>query len=372
LTSSAESLAHPNPVYRDGIVFARRVRAKAITALIASPSARNDGARFGMVRAWRPRDRSTMIVCAGEALIDLVPLAEPAGAHAFRAIVGGSPPNVAVALGRLGVSTAFLGAVSTDAFGDRIVAALGESGVDLSLVARVDRPTQRAIVGLNGDEPHYTFYDTATAARGMTLRELKALPADAAVLHFGSIALAAEPAASTLIARAKTAREGRLICVDPNVRPAFAHDKPFYRRNLERAMELGHIVKLSLSDLAWLCPQLTAEEFARQRLAGGALLVVVTRGSQGAIACTRAGTSVAAAAAVPVVDTIGAGDAFTAGLLAALMDEGIKTPADLESMRPQRLGTALAFATTVAGATCTRAGADPPRKGELAGWPGHP
>ena len=229
-----------------------------------------------------------------------------------------------------------------------------------------------AIVGLNGEEPRYTFYDTATAARGMTLRELKALPADTAVLHFGSIALAAEPAASTLIARAKTAREGRLICVDPNVRPAFGHDKPFYRRNLERALELGHIVKLSLSDLAWLRPQLAPEEFARERLAAGALLVVVTRGPRGAIACNRAGTSVAAAAPVPVVDTIGAGDAFTAGLLAALMDEGIKAPADLEAIRPQQLGRALAFAATVAGATCARAGADPPRKSELAGWSGRP
>jgi fructokinase len=313
-----------------------------------------------------------MIVCAGEALIDLLPLPEPAGAHAFRAIVGGSPLNVAVALGRLGVSTAFLGAISTDAFGGRIVAALAESGVDLSLVARVDRPTPLAIVALNGDEPRYTFYDTATAARGMTLRELKALPADTAVLHFGSIALAAEPAASTLIARARTAREGRLICIDPNVRPAFAHDKPFYRRNLERALELGHIVKLSLSDLAWLRPQLAPEEFARERLAAGASLVVVTRGSQGAIACSGTGTSVAAAAPVPVVDTIGAGDAFTAGLLAALMEEGIKAPADLESIRPQQLDTALAFATTVAGATCARAGADPPRKSELAGRPGRP
>jgi fructokinase len=253
------------------------------------------------------------------------------------------------------------------------VATLAQSGVDLSLIARVDRPTSLAIVDLNGDEPRYTFYDTATAARGMTLRELKALPAHTTVLHFGSIALAAEPAASTLIARAKTAREGRLICVDPNVRPAFAHDQPFYRRNLERALELGHIIKLSLSDLAWLRPQLAPEEFARQRLAAGTLLVVVTRGPQGAIACSsRAGTCVVAAAPVPVVDAIGAGDAFTAGLLAALMDEGIKAPADLESIRPQRLRTALAFGTAVAGATCARAGADPPRRSELAGWPGHP
>ena len=123
------------------------------------------------------------------------------------------------------------------------------------------------------------------------------------MLHFGSIALAAEPAASTLIARAKTARERRLVCVDPNVRPAFASGKPLYRRNLERAMELGHIVKLSLSDLAWLRPGLAPEGFARERLAAGASLVVVTRGSNGAVACTRNEMSAVAAAPVPVVDT---------------------------------------------------------------------
>jgi fructokinase len=310
-----------------------------------------------------------MIVSAGEALIDLLPTADRGVQPAYRAIVGGSPLNVAVALGRLGAPAAFLGAVSTDAFGDRIVSTLAESGVDLSLVTRVNRPTPLAVVTLDGAEARYAFYDSGTAARAMTLRELKPLPPEAAMLHLGSIALAAEPAASTLIARAKTAREGRLVCVDPNVRPAFAFGKPFYRRNLERAMELGHIVKLSLSDLAWLRPGLAPEEFARERLAAGASLVVVTRGSNGAVACTRNGMSAVAAAPVPVVDTIGAGDAFTAGMLLALLEAGIKTPADLEAMAPKRLREVLAFAATVAGATCTRAGADPPRREELARLP---
>ena len=310
-----------------------------------------------------------MIVSAGEALIDLLPTADRGGQPGYRTIVGGSPLNVAVALGRLGAPAAFLAAVSTDAFGDRIVSTLAESGVDLSLVTRVNRPTPLAIVTLDGAEARYAFYDGGTAARGMTLRELKPLPPEAAMLHFGSIALAAEPAASTLIARAKTARERRLVCVDPNVRPAFASGKPLYRRNLERAMELGHIVKLSLSDLAWLRPGLAPEEFARERIAAGTSLVVVTRGSNGAVACTRNEMSAVAAAPVPVVDTIGAGDAFTAGMLLALLEAGIKTPADLEAITPKHLSEVIAFAATVAGATCARAGADPPRREELAGLP---
>jgi fructokinase len=308
-----------------------------------------------------------MIVSAGEALIDLLPTTDGGRQPDYRAFVGGSPLNVAVALGRLGVPAAFLGAVSTDAFGDRIVSALADSAVDLALVTRVERPTPLAIVTLEGGEARYAFYDSGTAARGMTLRELRALPAHTAMLHFGSIALAAEPAASTLIARAQTARERHLVCVDPNVRPAFAPDRPYYRRNLERAMELGHIVKLSLSDLAWLRPGLPPEAFAQERLAAGASLVVITRGSDGALGCTRGGMSAVAAAPVPVVDTIGAGDAFTAGLLAALLEAGIKTAASLEAMTPKRLSAALGFAAAVAGATGTRAGADPPRRHELAG-----
>jgi fructokinase len=307
-----------------------------------------------------------MIVSAGEALMDLLPTADRRGRPAFRAVVGGSPLNVSIALGRLGAPAAFLGAVSTDAFGDRIVSTLQASAVDLSLVTRVDRPTPLAIVTLDAAEARYAFHDSGTAARGMTLRELKALPAETTMLHFGSIALAAEPAASTLIARARTAREQRLVCVDPNVRPAFAPGKPLYRRNLERAMELGHIVKLSRADLAWLRPGAAPQDFARERLAAGAALVVVTRGLAGATAFTRRGTSEVEGVPVTVVDSIGAGDAFMAGLLAALHQAQVRTPGDLAAVSAERLRDAMAFAARVAAVTCTRPGADPPRRDELA------
>ena len=103
---------------------------------------------------------------------------------------------------------------------------------------------------MDGAEARYAFYDSGTASRGMTLRELKPLPEETTAFHFGSMALAAEPAASTLIARAKTARgDDRLVCIDPNVRPAIAPSAPDYRRNLERAMEIADVVKLSRADL---------------------------------------------------------------------------------------------------------------------------
>ena len=105
-------------------------------------------------------------------------------------------------------------------------------------------------------DARYAFYDSGTAARGMTLRELKALPDDTTIFHFGSMALAAEPAASTLIARAKAARgDNRLVSIDPNVRPAIAPGAPDYRRNIEQAMEIADIVKLSRTPIWIGCGQ---------------------------------------------------------------------------------------------------------------------
>jgi fructokinase len=306
-----------------------------------------------------------MIVTAGEALVDLLPAVDRGGDAAFCAAVGGSPFNVAVALGRLGVRAAFLGAVSTDAFGDRIVRTLEESGADTGLVTRVDRPTPLAVVTMVREEARYAFYDDGTAARGMTLRELKPLPGETTLFHFGSMALAAEPASSTLIARAKTARADRLVCIDPNVRPAIAPNAPDYRRNLDQAMEVADIVKLSRADLDWLRPGTTPSEFARERLAAGATLVIVTRGSDGAAAFMPHHECEVPAVPVAVVDTIGAGDAFTAGLLAHLASVGIATRAALVALTPDDLDAALRLAAMVAALTCARAGVDPPRKHEL-------
>ncbi len=314
-----------------------------------------------------------MIVVTGEALIDLLPTVDGEGRPALRALVGGSPLNVALGLGRLGRPAAFLGAVSADGFGDRIMAALAQSGVDAGLVARVPRPTPLAVATLAGDEARYSFYDAGTASRGMTLRELAPLPAAARWLHFGSIALAAEPAASTVLARAKTAARRAdapcLVSFDPNVRADCAPDETAYRRHLAQAMEIADLVKLSHADLAWLHPGLDAEGFAARRLRAGAAVVVVTQGAQGARAFTGTGALAVTAPPVAVADTIGAGDAFTAGLLCALDEAGVHTRPALAALPPQALTDALAFAARAAALACTRKGAAMPRREALATAP---
>jgi fructokinase len=310
-----------------------------------------------------------MIVVAGEALIDLLPTADRDGQPALRPAVGGSPLNVALGLGRLGRPTAFLGAVSNDAFGAQIVAALRDSGVDTALVTRVDRPTPLAVASLTDGEARYSFYDTGTASRGMTLRELAPHPNAATWLHFGSIALAAEPAASTLIARAKTvarsAQSPCLVSYDPNVRPGFAADEALYRRNLDQAMEIADLIKLSDSDLAWLYPETESVEFAEVQMARGAALVVVTRGAEGAEAFTRGLMIEVPAPRVAIADTIGAGDAFMAGLLCALDQAGVQTRAALSSLGQDTLRDAVSFATRVAAVACAKPGAVMPWREEL-------
>ena len=307
-----------------------------------------------------------MIVSAGEALIDLLPIPEADGRAALRPVPGGSPFNVAVGLGRLGAPVAFLGAVSEDAFGARIMAALAEAQVDASLVTRVRRPTPLAVVQLEGGEASYSFYDAGTAARGLTLREMKSLPDTTAIFHFGSVALAAEPAASSLIARATVARTTALVSLDLNARPAFAGSETTYRRFLEHAMETADLVKASEADLAWLRPGLSPADFAAEWLARGSGLVVVTRGAAGAEGFAPSGTVLVRAKAGPVVDTIGAGDAFMAGLLSALYDAGVRRPAALARLGSEQLEAAMDFGARVAALTCARAGADPPWRSEVA------
>lgn len=306
-----------------------------------------------------------MIVSAGEALVDLLPTVDRDGRPAFCAMVGGSPFNVAIGLGRLGVPAAFLGAVSYDAFGDRLVTALVDSAVSTTLVARVARPTPLAFVTLDGGEARYAFYDSGTAARDMTTEELAPLPRETTVLHVGSIALASDPAAATILGIANTAREQRLVCLDPNVRPAFAADEVIYRRNLAAAMGLADLIRLSATDLAWLAPGIEPRRFAQDRMEAGATLVVVTKGAAGATAYTPAGPVEVTAPTIEVVDTVGAGDAFTAGLLTALHERGVQSRADLAGLGREALHEALEFAAAVAAAACTRAGADLPRRAEI-------
>jgi fructokinase len=307
-----------------------------------------------------------MIVCCGEALIDFLPVTDRDGRHAYRPVVGGSVFNVALTLGRLGAPTAFLGGLSTDFFGDRLVAALSESNVSTAGVTRTSRPTTLALVDVSNGEPAYAFYDEGSACRTFDPASGGPIAGDVTAMHFGSFPLGTEPVSSRLVTLMKENAGQRVISLDPNVRPTLIENATAYRARLAEITPLADVVKTSVADLAWLHPGGDPEEIARRWLAAGVGLVVVTHGGEGATGMTADVNITMPAAPAEVVDTVGAGDSFMGALLARLHEKGLLDRRSIRQLDRDAVADLLAFAGNVAAITCSRPGADPPWREELA------
>lgn len=307
--------------------------------------------------AGRPQ---IVIAVCGEALMDLV------GDDAGSAHPGGGPFNTARALARLGVPTAFLGRLSSDAFGRELAGRLAEDGVDLSMASTGSEPTTTAIAQIDSSGlANYRFVIEGTSAPNFTTAMLPfRLPSETRALHVGTLGLLLEPMASTIAELVEREGSGRLVMVDPNVRTALVPPGAEYRRRLESMIARSTIVKASESDLAWLHPGIGYEQAADSiRRAHGVRLVVATLGARGAFGVSSDARMHVAAPRVDVVDTIGAGDAFGAGLLAWLHDrDRLDRTLRLTS---GELEEALTFACLVASFTCTRAGAESPYRTQL-------
>ena len=306
------------------------------------------------------------VAVLGEALIDLVPAA---GAAAPVAHPGGSPLNVAVGLARLERPTTFFGRFSRDSYGAVLREHARRSGVDLAHAVSTPAPSTTAFVALDGDGvARYEFTVDGTADFGWTDDELDELPAAAAVLHFGSLASWLPPA-DEVIARVVARcfdESSMLISYDPNVRPQLQPSATRARTQVERSIATAHLVKASLEDVAYLYPGESIDRVATSWLALGARLVVVTRGPEGPIAFARGDLVVERSVPpITVVDTVGAGDAFTSGLLDGLVRRGLTTSEVLGSLEHKTLAAVLDDAALVAALTCTRAGADPPTLAEV-------
>jgi len=305
------------------------------------------------------------ILVAGEALIDFVE--RPCGEEtAFFPSPGGSPMNVAIGLARLGVPTGFLTRLSTDAFGGMLCRHLVENGVATDYILRGDGPSTLAfVVEQEGREPEYAFYAETAIDRQIAPSDLPAaLPDTVRAIHVGSYALAVEPiggALSILVDREKD----RLISLDPNVRPALVGDREMYRRRLEGWIARSDVVKLSRFDADWTWPGADPEGLANKWIGAGCVLVVLTDGAGPVIGWTATARTEVAVPSAEVVDTVGAGDAFTAGLLCRIRDNGILERGAIGRLSEPDLCDALTFATGVAAAACARPGADPPARAEL-------
>mmetsp|Transcript_7227 Transcript_7227/g.12002 ORF Transcript_7227/g.12002 Transcript_7227/m.12002 type:complete len:309 (-) Transcript_7227:777-1703(-) len=304
-----------------------------------------------------------MILCAGEALIDMIPNAD----GAFVPHVGGAVLNTAVALGRLGMPTGLLTGLSSDPFGQMIKAALDASHVSTAHAVRSDRNTTLAFVHLEDGQATYTFYDDNTATRAIQPGDMPTLPDETEAVFFGGISLCNPPVADSLLDLALAQPADRVVMADPNIRPSFVSDHEGYRTRLTALLGRADIVKLSDDDIHWVIPgDAPLHDKGRAVLEMGAKLLLLTEGSKGATAMCANGTEVfGAAQKVDMVDTVGAGDTFNAGALAALRNAGALSHAGLDALDAATLTDMLNLAARAAAVTVSRAGANPPWASEL-------
>ena len=303
-----------------------------------------------------------MILVCGEALIDTIHNDD----GTQRAMPGGGPFNTARALARLGVPTGFLGHLSNDAFGQELASLLEADGASLEYATVGPEKTTIAVAEVDSDGlAEYQFLIQGTSAPNLTVDMVPAaFGPEVSALHLGTLGLVLEPMADTLVELADREHGKRLLMLDPNIRAGIAPDAE-YRERLHRVMRESTVIKGSDTDFAWLYPGLGYERAADRMLEDGVRMVVVTLGAEGAFGTTGDARLHVAAPKVDVVDTIGAGDAFGAALLAWLHDHDCISPNP--RLDEAELRAALDYACLAAAITCTRAGADPPRKAEMVG-----
>jgi fructokinase len=307
-----------------------------------------------------------VIICCGEALVDFLPRKSFEGADVYQPFNGGSIFNTAIALGRLGITTGYFGGLSKDFFGDMLAEGLKASNVDLKFVRRSDWPSTLAFVKLTDGHARYSFFDENSAGRMLTKKDLPALPAKVKALHFGSISLIPDPGGAALEALLTSASKTKVISLDPNIRPGFIKDRKKHVARLNRLIANCDILKISDEDVAWLTGSKDFAALAKKWLKAGARIVVITKGGEGVEAFTAQGSIAVPSVIVKVADTVGAGDTFTAGLLAHLTRLGLLDKKKLAGIAMDDLKAALEFAARAAAVTVSRPGADPPWAGELA------
>ena len=302
-----------------------------------------------------------LVLVSGEALVDLI----PRGDTTYEAVLGGSPYNTAIGLGRLGVPTGFAGRLSSDTMGEALIKQLEASNVDASHSVVDPRPSPLAFVtrGTAATGSRYSFYLGATAYDGAS--PLGAgWAAGARHLHIGSFSATDGTLGEAALTALEGAGDRATTSYDPNIRPFVVPPRAETLPMVEARVKLSTYVKASEEDFDWLYPGTPPSEAAARWAGLGPRLVVMTRGGSGAEAHFLGERIVQPAPSVDVVDTVGAGDSFMSALLAAMADDGAlggagRAPTEAE------VGRWLLFAIAASAITCTRQGAQPPTRAEV-------
>jgi fructokinase len=326
---------------------------------------------------------STLVTCMGESLIDFVPLnatgqsasksdageVKPGRAVGtdFRMHSGGSILNVAVGLARLGHHVAFAGKIAGDYFGHHLLLTLKDEGIDTRFVSTAKAQTALAFVAMEEGEPVYSFYGDGTADTLLTADDIpESLYEESSILHAGSISLLRGTTPTTVLETFARLKGKTLLSLDPNIRAGIIHDEAAYRALLQRLMALTDILKLSNVDLAWLLPGVSMEDSLLHLCGLGPALVIITNGEKGVLARSGSSETIQSDAfPITVIDTVGAGDTFCAGVLARLADDAILSRKRVLALTEQELRAVISFASAAAALNCTREGANPPHRSEV-------
>ncbi|MDQ0902079.1 MULTISPECIES: PfkB family carbohydrate kinase [unclassified Paenibacillus] len=307
----------------------------------------------------------TYIVCLGELLIDFVPEVNGqalADVTSFQRAAGGAPANVAAAVAKLGGDARFIGKIGRDPFGDFLVRTLDEVGVHTAVVQTDEAKTGLAFVSLRADgERDFLFFRDPAADMLLRADEVQAQwLEDAAVYHFGSVSLIAEPCRTATLDAARRAREfGALVSYDPNVRLALWPSADAARAEILAQLPLADVVKVSEEEVEFLLG-VDATTGAQQLLQRGPKVIIITLGPGGCRVVTARQDVVIPGTPVAAVDTTGAGDSFVGGMLYQLVSLGA-TPATIVDVLAETgaVEQVFAFANRVGAITTTRRGAIP-------------
>jgi fructokinase len=306
-----------------------------------------------------------MIICCGEALIDMIPTTLDSKETAFIPKIGGAVLNTSICLGRLGADVGFLGAVSKDLFGEQILEELINSKVNTSFCLETSNNTTLAFAKIANGTTTYSFFDENSSNRTICLKDVVLDDNKVDTIYVGGISLMSEPNGSEIENFITKESSKKIVFYDPNVRPNFIEDRSLFIQRFEKILSQSDIIKISEEDLEWLYPDGSFEEIYKQWLELGLSIIVLTRGSEGAIIKTKNCEATSRGEKVEVVDTIGAGDIFNGALLFSLSNHKSFSKKDLINIDKESLEKSLKFANKIAAISVGRIGANPPFFNEL-------